>query len=133
MILTEEFLKHHGVKGQKWGVRRYQKNDGSLTPLGKRRLDEWADDDEGLNQRGKAHVRSYDGNTAEDGYRVVSRWMRDYGQVPINRLRFMSDPHPTRERNNRTDGQDYDFDWHNTRTQDILDSIADYKLTQEWD
>lgn len=30
-------LKHHGVKGQKWGVRRYQKKDGSLTFLGKRR------------------------------------------------------------------------------------------------
>lgn len=30
-------LVHHGVKGQKWGVRRYQNKDGSLTPEGKRR------------------------------------------------------------------------------------------------
>lgn len=30
-------LYHHGVKGQKWGVRRYQYADGSLTPQGKRR------------------------------------------------------------------------------------------------
>lgn len=30
-------LYHHGVKGQKWGVRRYQNEDGSLTPAGKRR------------------------------------------------------------------------------------------------
>lgn len=28
-------LYHHGVKGQKWGVRRYQNEDGSLTPAGK--------------------------------------------------------------------------------------------------
>lgn len=31
------FLMHHGVKGQKWGVRRYQNSDGSLTALGKKR------------------------------------------------------------------------------------------------
>ena len=30
-------LCHHGVKGQKWGVRRYQNADGSLTAAGKRR------------------------------------------------------------------------------------------------
>ena len=30
-------LYHHGIKGQKWGERRYQYQDGSLTPEGKRR------------------------------------------------------------------------------------------------
>lgn len=30
-------LCHHGIKGQKWGVRRFQKKDGSLTPAGKKR------------------------------------------------------------------------------------------------
>lgn len=29
-------LYHHGIKGQKWGVRRYQNKDGSLTAAGKR-------------------------------------------------------------------------------------------------
>ena len=30
-------LYHHGVKGMKWGVRRYQNADGSLTAAGKKR------------------------------------------------------------------------------------------------
>ena len=30
-------LTHHGVKGQKWGLRRYQNPDGSYTEEGKRR------------------------------------------------------------------------------------------------
>lgn len=33
-------LYHHGIKGQKWGVRRFQNKDGSLTPAGKKRYDE---------------------------------------------------------------------------------------------
>lgn len=32
-------LYHYGMKGMKWGVRRYQNKDGSLTPAGKKRYD----------------------------------------------------------------------------------------------
>lgn len=32
---TYGYLAHHGVKGQKWGIRRYQNKDGSLTAEGK--------------------------------------------------------------------------------------------------
>lgn len=30
-------LAHHGIKGQRWGIRRYQNKDGSLTPAGQKR------------------------------------------------------------------------------------------------
>lgn len=32
------YLEHHGIKGQRWGVRRFQNEDGSLTPLGEKRI-----------------------------------------------------------------------------------------------
>ena len=33
-------LYHHGIKGQKWGVRRFQNKSGSLTPAGRKRYDD---------------------------------------------------------------------------------------------
>lgn len=33
----ESELTHHGIKGMRWGIRRYQKKDGSLTNAGKKR------------------------------------------------------------------------------------------------
>ena len=42
-------IYHHGIKGQRWGVRRYQNKDGSLTPAGQKRLEKkdakWAHKD----------------------------------------------------------------------------------------
>lgn len=36
---NEELLQHHGVKRMKWGVRRYQNYDGTLTDAGRKRYD----------------------------------------------------------------------------------------------
>lgn len=35
--MRETYLVHYGVKGMKWGVRRYQNKDGSLTPEGQKK------------------------------------------------------------------------------------------------
>ena len=32
------YLAHYGIKGMKWGVRRYQNEDGSLTAAGKKEI-----------------------------------------------------------------------------------------------
>jgi hypothetical protein len=39
MTNEELYLEHHGIKGMKWGVRRFQNEDGSYTSAGKRRYD----------------------------------------------------------------------------------------------
>ena len=46
-IRRQNELYHHGIKGQKWGIRRFQNEDGSLTAEGKRRYS-ISDDDEDL-------------------------------------------------------------------------------------
>ena len=35
--MSNDILIHHGIKGMKWGIRRFQKKDGSLTSAGKSR------------------------------------------------------------------------------------------------
>jgi len=35
--MNNDFIAHHGVKGQRWGVRRYQNPDGTLTAKGKKK------------------------------------------------------------------------------------------------
>ena len=44
-------LRHWGIKGQKWGIRRYQNKDGSLTPAGRKR---YADEEAALKSREKS-------------------------------------------------------------------------------
>lgn len=46
-------LQHHGIKGQKWGVRRYQNSDGSLTEEGKQR---YLNPDGSLNRQGQKEL-----------------------------------------------------------------------------
>lgn len=42
-VHTDE-MYHYGILGQKWGIRRYQNKDGSLTPAGRRRANKLKDE-----------------------------------------------------------------------------------------
>lgn len=41
----EEYLAHHGILGMKWGRRRFQNKDGSLTAEGRKRYSDMSDDE----------------------------------------------------------------------------------------
>ena len=54
--IQSNYLIHHGIKGQKWGVRRYQNPDGSLTAAGKKR---YFNDDGTLTKKGEKASKKF--------------------------------------------------------------------------
>lgn len=57
--MYENELTHHGVLGMKWGVRRYQNADGSLTPRGKERFKQVRDSSFKSKRDTRAALRVY--------------------------------------------------------------------------
>lgn len=59
MSYYNNYLAHYGIKGMKWGVRRYQRKDGSLTSAGKNRYNE------NYTEKQRKQDRAMYGNRAE--------------------------------------------------------------------
>lgn len=80
----EQYLKHHGIKGQKWGRRRFQNPDGSLTPDGQKRYGT-GDDQSTKGIGGRTHknrdVELIDDNRSAKGITGKSKFNRDPGNM----------------------------------------------------
>jgi hypothetical protein len=74
-------LYHAGVKGMKWGVRRYQNKDGSLTPAGKKRTRQTNTSKE--NKRGLTDTQK---NAIKVGALVAGTTLAVYGTYKLSKL-----------------------------------------------
>lgn len=69
----DDYLEHHGILGQKWGVRRYQNKDGSLTEAGKKKAALGAEGRAQILREGEAKARNkrIQGSIAKGASQVV--------------------------------------------------------------
>lgn len=77
-------LRHWGIKGQKWGIRRFQNEDGSLTEAGLRRAqkkdDKWVD-----KKSDKIHSKAYKQSKREMDRFVKKELRNETGMTAVNK------------------------------------------------
>ena len=95
-------LYHHGIKGQKWGVRRYQNEDGSLTEAGKRRYryQLYQNKDGTLNERGVKNYINQKGQLTKRGINV-------YEEIGRRTVNDRTDKHLMEKGLRSLNGDDY--------------------------
>ena len=81
-------LRHHGIKGMKWGVRRFQNEDGSLTNVGRKR---YAEDDGTAERRKSVAKKVAIGTAAVAGVVLTAYLVKRHGAKKAAELASKAD------------------------------------------
>lgn len=93
--MNSEILSHHGILGQKWGIRRYQNPDGTLTEEGKRRLDRYRRKE--YNRVSKELIRNtqkkdrVENIISESSFFITERLIRNFEKYTKNGENFLKE------------------------------------------
>lgn len=82
-------LMHHGIKGQRWGIRRYQNKDGSLTSEGRSRNKkrDLSDEEQSFLNEKKSYYKISDPESEKDTFDAIDSYVRKYGINPSEKVR----------------------------------------------